>query len=147
MDEHGSLNHSKWECRYDVVFIPECRRKTLYGQLRQYLGEVFRKLAEQNESRIEAARDRSCARCQEGARVVRRACRRGFGPTTGPLWSVSDAPPRLRHPVRLFCRCREAGAPLLAFPARKGDLAHAIPHSAATAAVIRLLVGRSAWSV
>jgi putative transposase len=35
------------------VFIPKCRRKTLYGQLRQYLGEVFRKLAEQKESRVE----------------------------------------------------------------------------------------------
>ena len=48
-----SLNHSKWECKYHVVFIPKCRRKTLYVQLRQYLGEVFRKLAEQKESRIE----------------------------------------------------------------------------------------------
>ena len=35
------------------MFIPKCRRKTLYVQLRQYLGEVFRKLAEQKESRIE----------------------------------------------------------------------------------------------
>jgi putative transposase len=35
------------------VFIPKCRRKTLYGQLRQYLGEVFRRLAEQKGSRIE----------------------------------------------------------------------------------------------
>jgi putative transposase len=53
MDEHESLSHSKWECKYHVVFVPKCRRKTLYGQLRQYLGEVFRKLAEQKESRIE----------------------------------------------------------------------------------------------
>ena len=53
MDEHESLNHSKWECKYHVVFIPKCRRKTLYVQLRQYLGEVFRRLAEQKESRIE----------------------------------------------------------------------------------------------
>ena len=53
MDEHESLNHSKWECKYHVVFTPKCRRKTLYLQLRQYLGEVFRKLAEQKESRIE----------------------------------------------------------------------------------------------
>jgi putative transposase len=53
MDEYESLSHSKWECKYHVVFIPKCRRKTLYGQLRQYLGEVFRKLAEQKESRIE----------------------------------------------------------------------------------------------
>ena len=53
MDEQQSLNHSKWECKYHVVFIPECRRKTLYAQLRRYLGEVFRKLAEQKECRIE----------------------------------------------------------------------------------------------
>ena len=39
--------------QYHVVFIPKCRRRTLYGELRKYLGEVFRKLAEQNESRIE----------------------------------------------------------------------------------------------
>jgi putative transposase len=53
MDEHQSLNHSKWECKYHVVFIPKCRRKTLYQQLRQYLGDVFRKLAQQKESQIE----------------------------------------------------------------------------------------------
>ncbi len=53
MDEHDSLSHSKWECKYHVVFIPKCRRKTLYLQLRKYLGEVFRKLAGQKESRIE----------------------------------------------------------------------------------------------
>ncbi|OIQ74063.1 transposase IS200 like protein [mine drainage metagenome] len=38
---------------YHIVFIPKCRRKTLYAQLRQYPGEVFRKLAEQKENRIE----------------------------------------------------------------------------------------------
>jgi putative transposase len=53
MDELESLNHTKWECKYHVVFIPKCRRKTLYVQLRQYLGDVFRKLAEKKESRIE----------------------------------------------------------------------------------------------
>lgn len=53
MDELESLNHTKWDCKYHVVFIPKCRRKTLYVQLRQYLGDVFRKLAEQKESRIE----------------------------------------------------------------------------------------------
>jgi putative transposase len=53
MDEYESLSHSKWECKYHVVFLPKFRRKVLYGQLRQYLGEVFRRLAEQKESRIE----------------------------------------------------------------------------------------------
>ena len=53
MDDYESLSHSKWECKYHVVFIPKWRRKTLYGDLRKYLGEVFRKLAEQKQSRIE----------------------------------------------------------------------------------------------
>lgn len=35
MDERESLNHTKWECKYHVVFIPKCRRKTLYKELRQ----------------------------------------------------------------------------------------------------------------
>ena len=51
MDE--SLSHTKWDCKYHVVFIPKCRRKTLYGQLRQHLGEVFKRLTAQKESRIE----------------------------------------------------------------------------------------------
>ena len=53
MDVYESLSHTKWECKYHVVFILKCRKKLLYGQLRQHLGEVFRKLAEQKECRIE----------------------------------------------------------------------------------------------
>jgi len=53
MDTLASLNHSVWDCKYHVVFIPKCRRRTLYGELRRHLGEVFRQLALQKESRIE----------------------------------------------------------------------------------------------
>jgi len=53
MDEYASLSHSKWECKYHVVFIPKCRRKTLYKALRPHVGEVFRTLAPRKESRIE----------------------------------------------------------------------------------------------
>ena len=53
MDDYESLSHTKWECKYHVVFIPKYRRKVLYGELRQHLGDVFRKLALQKESRIE----------------------------------------------------------------------------------------------
>ena len=53
MDTFESLSHSIWECKYHVVFIPKCRRRTLYGTLRPHLGEVFRKLAAQKESRVE----------------------------------------------------------------------------------------------
>ena len=53
MDDAESLSHTRWECKYHAVFIPKYRRKALYVGLRRYLGEVFRKLAEQKESRIE----------------------------------------------------------------------------------------------
>jgi putative transposase len=52
MEDEASLSHTKWECKYHVVFIPKCRRKTLYQELRRHLGEVFRRLAEQRESKI-----------------------------------------------------------------------------------------------
>ena len=53
MDGYESLNHTKWECKYHVVFIPKCRKKSLYGQLRKNLGEVSHQLALQKECRIE----------------------------------------------------------------------------------------------
>jgi putative transposase len=53
MDDYESLSHTKWDCKYHVVFIPKYRRKVLYGELKQHLGEVFRRLALQKESRIE----------------------------------------------------------------------------------------------
>jgi len=52
MDDYESLKHTRWECKYHVVFIPKCRRKTLYQQLRQQLGTVFCALAQQKESQI-----------------------------------------------------------------------------------------------
>jgi putative transposase len=53
MDEYDSLSHTKWECKYHVVFIPKCRRRVIYKGLRQHLVEVFRDLARQRESKIE----------------------------------------------------------------------------------------------
>src|ERR1700723_880156 len=53
MDQFESLNHTKWDCKYHVVFIPKYRRRTLYGDLKRHLGPVFRQLAEQRESRVE----------------------------------------------------------------------------------------------
>ena len=52
MDDYESLNHTKWECKYHVVFIPKGRRKKLYQQLRQDLGEVFHQVAQRKESQI-----------------------------------------------------------------------------------------------
>ena len=53
MRQVGSLNHSRWECKYHVVFIPKYRKKAIFGQIRSDLGDVMRRLAEQKESQIE----------------------------------------------------------------------------------------------
>ncbi|MCU7872005.1 MAG: IS200/IS605 family transposase [Candidatus Thiodiazotropha sp. (ex Lucinoma borealis)] len=53
MRQVESLSHTRWECKYPIVFIPKYRRKTLFGQIRQELGEVFHRLARQKESLIE----------------------------------------------------------------------------------------------
>ena len=53
MPDIETLNHTTWDCKYHVVFIPKYRRKALYHELRRHLGEVFRALAEQKECRIE----------------------------------------------------------------------------------------------
>jgi putative transposase len=53
MNDYESLSHSKWVCKYHVLFIPKCRQKVLYGELRKHLWEVFRRLTEQKECKIE----------------------------------------------------------------------------------------------
>jgi putative transposase len=52
MRGYQSLSHTKWDCKYHVVFIPKRRRKVIYGQLRKHLGEVFHELAKHKEARI-----------------------------------------------------------------------------------------------
>ena len=52
MREVNSLNHTRWECKYHIVFIPKYRKKVLFGQIRKEMGEVFHRLARQKESLI-----------------------------------------------------------------------------------------------
>ena len=52
MDSAQSLSHTKWECKYHVVWIPKCRQKVLYGRLRQHLGELLKDLAKQQGCQI-----------------------------------------------------------------------------------------------
>ncbi len=51
-DLYQSLSHSKWNCKYHVVFVPKRRRKTLYGNIRKAIGPIFHELARQKESTI-----------------------------------------------------------------------------------------------
>jgi putative transposase len=53
VSNYRSLNHTKWACQYHVVFIPKYRKKVIYGELRRYLGEVLRRLAQHRESDVE----------------------------------------------------------------------------------------------
>ena len=49
---YQSLSHSKWDCKYHVVFVPKGRRKVLYGKVRSFLGPVFHELAGQKRCQI-----------------------------------------------------------------------------------------------
>jgi len=48
-----NLSHTRWECKYHVVFIPKYRKKSIYGWVRKELGAIIRELARQKESRVE----------------------------------------------------------------------------------------------
>lgn len=52
MNDTQSLAHTRWECKYHVVWIPKYRRKTLFGTLRRELGPVLRQLAQQKGCEI-----------------------------------------------------------------------------------------------
>ena len=49
---YQSLSHSKWDCKYHIVFVPKRRRKTIFGNIRRQLGPVFHALAKQKECQI-----------------------------------------------------------------------------------------------
>jgi putative transposase len=53
MDNYETLSHTKWDCKYHVIFIPKRRRRMIDVELRPHPGEGFRRLAQQKESRIE----------------------------------------------------------------------------------------------
>lgn len=52
MREYQSLSHTRWDCKYHVVYMPKCRKKAIYGVLRKHLGEIFLELAQQRECKV-----------------------------------------------------------------------------------------------
>src|SRR5712692_6993078 len=48
-----NLKHTRWECKYHVVFIPKYRKRSIYGWIRRELGPIIRELARQKESIVE----------------------------------------------------------------------------------------------
>ena len=57
MDDKRSLSHTKWECRYHLVWIPTYRKKELYGGLRKTLGHVPRTSPFKGDSNFRRASD------------------------------------------------------------------------------------------
>lgn len=49
---YKSLSHSKWDCKYHVVFVSKYRKKVLYEKNRKFLGPMFHELAGQGQRRI-----------------------------------------------------------------------------------------------
>ena len=49
---YESLSHSRFDCKYHVVFIPHCRKKVLFGKIREFLGPKFHELANQKGCKI-----------------------------------------------------------------------------------------------
>lgn len=54
MSEYKNLAHSRYDCKYHLVFVPKYRKKALFGQIRQYLKGVFHELARQKGCEIES---------------------------------------------------------------------------------------------
>lgn len=52
MRDYQSLTHTKWNCKYHVVFIPKRRKKAIFGVIRKHLGEVLHELAKQKDCQI-----------------------------------------------------------------------------------------------
>ena len=52
MNHYRSLSHTAWDCKYHLIWIPKYREKVLFGDLRKYLGDVFRELALQKEFKV-----------------------------------------------------------------------------------------------
>ena len=49
---YQSLSHSKWDCKYHIVFVPKRRRKVIFGQTRRHLGPIFHALAGKRSVRL-----------------------------------------------------------------------------------------------
>ena len=52
MKEYQSLSHTRWDCKYHVVFILKRRKRKVFGALRRHLGQIFKELAQHKESKV-----------------------------------------------------------------------------------------------
>ncbi len=51
-DDVKSLSHSKWRCKYHIVFAPKYRRQIIYGKIKRDIGKILRELSERKRVRV-----------------------------------------------------------------------------------------------
>ena len=51
-NDNASLSHTKWNCKYHIVFAPKYRRQEIYGKIKQDIGQIIRKLCEAKKVEI-----------------------------------------------------------------------------------------------
>ena len=52
MNDTNSLSHSKWNCKYHIVFAPKYRRQAIYGKIKKDIGQILRQLCKQKQVEI-----------------------------------------------------------------------------------------------
>ncbi|MBQ3057016.1 MAG: IS200/IS605 family transposase [Clostridia bacterium] len=52
MNDTNSLSHSKWNCKYHIVFAPKYRRQAIYGKIKADIGQILRQLCKQKQVEI-----------------------------------------------------------------------------------------------
>ena len=55
MNDSKSLSHTKWNCKYHVVFAPKYRRQVIYGKIKADIGKILRQLCEMKQVEIHEA--------------------------------------------------------------------------------------------
>ena len=54
-NDDSSLSHTRWNCKYHIVFIPKYRRKEIYGQIKSDIGKILRTLCEYKDAKLPQA--------------------------------------------------------------------------------------------
>jgi len=57
MRDYMSLSHTRWDCKYHIVFIPKKRKKHIYGSIRKYLGDILNELARPQQLNLKSPKN------------------------------------------------------------------------------------------
>ena len=55
MNDSKSLSHTKWNCKYHIVFAPKYRRQIMYGKIKAEIGRILRQLCDMKQVEIHEA--------------------------------------------------------------------------------------------